>query len=83
MPAKGDGLTSALRRAFPVRAYVGIELEVNQKIVFGPARRWSMLRSALVDSLRMALRGSPMSVMKAGASGEGANVHPPLFDANP
>ncbi len=31
---KGDGLTSHLRRRFPRGAYVGIELEVNQSIVF-------------------------------------------------
>ena len=52
---KGDGLTSALRRSFPVRAYVGIELEVNQKIVFEGGRRWTALRSALVESLQMCI----------------------------
>jgi len=51
---KGDGLTSHLRRRFPQRAYVGIELEVNQRIVFAAGRRWKALRRALIDSLRMA-----------------------------
>jgi hypothetical protein len=51
---KGDGLTSAMRVCFPEHAYVGVELEVNQKIVFGAARRWTALRSALIDSLRTA-----------------------------
>ena len=51
---KGDGLTSHLRRQFPPRAYVGIELEVNQAIVFAAGRRWKTLRSVLVDSLRTA-----------------------------
>ncbi len=51
---KGDGLTSHLRRQFPPRAYVGIELEVNQAIVFAAGRRWKTLRGALIDSLRTA-----------------------------
>jgi hypothetical protein len=51
---KGDGLTSHLRLPFPPRAYVGIELEVNQSLVLAAGRRWTMLRSVLIDSLRMA-----------------------------
>jgi predicted N-formylglutamate amidohydrolase len=51
---KGDGLTSHLRRRFPPRAYVGIELEVNQGIVLAGGRRWRTLRSTLIDSLRIA-----------------------------
>ena len=51
---KGDGLTSYLRRHFLPLAYVGIELEVNQGIVFAAGRRWTALRRQLVDSLRTA-----------------------------
>jgi predicted N-formylglutamate amidohydrolase len=51
---KSDGLTSHLRRCYPPRAYVGIELEVNQRIVFGGGRPWTALRGALVASLLMA-----------------------------
>jgi predicted N-formylglutamate amidohydrolase len=51
---KGDGLTSYLRRHFLPLAYVGIELEVNQSIVFAAGRRWTALRRLLVDSLRTA-----------------------------
>jgi predicted N-formylglutamate amidohydrolase len=51
---KGDGLTSHLRREFPPTAYVGIELEINQNIVFTAGRRWTALRSVLIDSLRAA-----------------------------
>jgi len=40
---KGDGLTSHLRLHFPPRAYVGIELEVNQSIVLAGGRRWTAL----------------------------------------
>jgi len=51
---KGDGLTSYLRLRFAPDAYVGIELEVNQSIVLAAGRRWTVLRSVLIDSLRTA-----------------------------
>ena len=51
---KGDGLTAHLRQCFPPRAYVGIELEVNQGIVLAAGRRWTTLRRVLIDSLRTA-----------------------------
>ena len=51
---KGDGLTSALRLVFPPHTYIGIELEINQTIVLAAGRRWTALRSALIDSLQMA-----------------------------
>ena len=51
---KGDGLTSHLRLRFPAGAYVGIELEVNQKIVVAAGQRWPALRRVLIDSLRTA-----------------------------
>ena len=53
---KGDGLTSHLRLRFPSKAYVGIELEINQSIVLAAGRRWTALRRALIDSLRAAQR---------------------------
>jgi predicted N-formylglutamate amidohydrolase len=49
---KGDGLTAYLRLRFAHDAYVGVELEVNQRIVFAAGRRWTALRQALIDSLR-------------------------------
>ena len=51
----GDGLTSYLRRRFAPDAYVGIELEVNQRIVLAAQRQWAALREVLVDSLGQAL----------------------------
>lgn len=51
---KGDGLTSYLRLRFAQSDYIGIELEVNQGIVFDPRRRWTALRRNLIDSLRTA-----------------------------
>jgi predicted N-formylglutamate amidohydrolase len=52
---KADGLTSHLRRRFPRSAYIGIELEINQAIVFAAGGRWMALRSELIDSLRTAV----------------------------
>ena len=54
---KGDGLTSTLRSTLPRSAYVGVELEINQAIVFAAGRRFTALRGALIDTLRMALHG--------------------------
>ena len=51
---RGDGLTSHLRLRFAPRAYVGIELEINQRIVHAADRRWTALRHALIESLRAA-----------------------------
>jgi predicted N-formylglutamate amidohydrolase len=51
---KGDGLTRHLRRRFPPRKYVGVELEVNQRIVLDAGAPWIALRRTLVDSLREA-----------------------------
>ncbi len=51
----GDGLTSWLRRCFPANAYVGIELEINQKHVHGGGRHWSVLRQRISASLDQAL----------------------------
>jgi len=48
---RGDGLTCYLRKRFSPGVYVGIELEVNQKIVFAAGRRWTALRGMLIDSL--------------------------------
>jgi predicted N-formylglutamate amidohydrolase len=51
---KGDGLTSHLRRRFGHGDYVGIELEVNQSLVWGAVRNWTVLVRALIDSLHTA-----------------------------
>ena len=77
---KGDGLTSALRVSFPGRAYIGIELEVNQQIVLAGGWRWKALRSALIDSLRMACTGSTHHD-ESRAPRDGAKLHPPIFSA--
>jgi predicted N-formylglutamate amidohydrolase len=49
---KNDGLTTWLRRCFPDDAYLGIELELNQKHVCKEDAGWAGLRKTVVDSLR-------------------------------
>lgn len=51
---KCDGLTAHLRRRFSAAAYVGVELEVNQRIVAAGGRAWPALMAALIASLRAA-----------------------------
>jgi hypothetical protein len=48
-------LTAHLRRRFPADAYIGIELELNQKYVLAAGRKWAVLRTAILESLRLAL----------------------------
>jgi len=52
---RSDGLTALLRKRFSSAAYVGIELEVNQRFVLHAGAPWRALRTALVASLAMAL----------------------------
>jgi predicted N-formylglutamate amidohydrolase len=52
---KGDGMASWLRRQLGPDAYIGIELEINQKHVFAGGRQWTRLRGLILASLRDAL----------------------------
>ncbi len=52
---KGNGLTAWFRRHLPPCAYVGIELEVNQKHVFTAGRQWTAMRKGIIESLCRAL----------------------------
>ncbi|PTD96466.1 N-formylglutamate amidohydrolase [Pseudothauera lacus] len=52
---RGDGLTRWLRERHPPERYVGIELELNQKLVRGGVHRWAALREAVIASLETAL----------------------------
>jgi predicted N-formylglutamate amidohydrolase len=52
---KNDGLTTSLRRQFRPSAYVAVEIEINQKHVFGDAPKWRALRAALIQSVRTTL----------------------------
>jgi len=57
-PYKGasDGLATYLRRLFP-KAYLGIELELNQRDFIENRARWRALTTAVIESLAAALRG--------------------------
>ncbi len=50
-----DGVMRQLRRRFPPRQYVGVELEVSQKYPLGEPSAWRALRRALVDTFSEAL----------------------------
>ncbi|SBT09737.1 N-formylglutamate amidohydrolase [Candidatus Accumulibacter aalborgensis] len=52
---KGDGLTASFRQRLPPSAYIGVELEVNQKHVASGGRHWRCMRRLIVESLRRAL----------------------------
>ena len=52
---QGDGLTSALRRRHPDPLYLGVEIELNQAIVFGDPKVFAEVRRMLAASLRAAL----------------------------
>jgi predicted N-formylglutamate amidohydrolase len=56
---RGDGLASLLRKRFAGEAYVGLELEVNQRFALGTApgdaQAWNRLRRHLTESLAAAL----------------------------
>jgi len=56
---KGDGLTSHLRKRFGEGGYVGIELEINQRIVAAAGQLWATLRGVLIDSLHSACARHP------------------------
>ncbi len=47
-----DGFIPFLRSRFRPSAYIGIEIEINQRIVVGAPRGWAELRSAVIESLR-------------------------------
>jgi hypothetical protein len=53
-----DGLTAWLRKRHPDETYVGIELEVNQRLVERGGAPWDELRATLVDSLASTLAGA-------------------------
>jgi len=54
-----DGLTTALRRRFATPQYVGIELELNQSMCRGKARRFpEAVERTIVESLRATMRAT-------------------------
>lgn len=52
---RSDGLTAFLRRRFPDGAYVGIELEINQKHVVVGSRQWRAIKDLVTETFRASL----------------------------
>lgn len=50
-----DGVCQVMRRRYPPEAYVGIELEVNQRYVETGGPAWPAIRRTLLDTLEAAL----------------------------
>lgn len=67
-----DGFTVYLRRRFPPDAYLGIELEINQKHVREDSRHWRGVRSAVIEAFHdAALRERPSARGAAAADRHG------------
>ena len=52
---KSDGFTAYLRRCFSEDVYWGIELEINQRIVFHGGSSWRFMRTSVIDALQKAI----------------------------
>lgn len=52
---RSDGFTAYLRCRFPASAYLGIELEINQKHVLAGGRQWRAMRRSVPEALQHAL----------------------------
>jgi predicted N-formylglutamate amidohydrolase len=52
---KANGFAACLRRRFSADAYIGIELEINQKHVLKGGRQWEALRSSVCEALKKAI----------------------------
>jgi predicted N-formylglutamate amidohydrolase len=56
-----DGFTAYLRKRFPAAAYVGVELEINQKHVPSARGSWRDLRARLITALLAVLAGRELA----------------------
>lgn len=54
---KSDGLTAFLRRRFSPEAYIGIELEINQRHAANGGHPWHALQDRVIEALRLAMAG--------------------------
>ena len=50
-----DGVCQVMRRRYPPEAYVGLELEVNQRYVEAGGPAWPKIRRTLLETLGEAL----------------------------
>lgn len=67
---KNDGLASRFRKRLPPGAYVGVELEINQKHTARTVRRWAAVREVIVKSLGAALASQRAGMHAAPAAVE-------------
>lgn len=54
---RNDGLTTSLRKKFAADAYLGIELELNQKNLAASPDYWANLQDTLINTLASVLSG--------------------------
>jgi len=54
---KADGLTRSLRRKFPAKFYMGIEIEINQKLLTGRHNRQKEIAGVLYAAIRSVAGG--------------------------
>jgi predicted N-formylglutamate amidohydrolase len=57
-----DGHVTALRRCYPDTRYLGLELEINQRILDQPPAAWAGLEDALVASVAELVHSGPASL---------------------
>jgi predicted N-formylglutamate amidohydrolase len=60
-----DGLPTALRHTLDAGRYLGFELEINQRLVRGPAARWRAVQRGVAAALAAALAGAPRATRRA------------------
>jgi len=51
-----DGIVQGMRRLFPQDQYIGTQVEVNQKFVFGDRERWKQLQKVVLEAFALALQ---------------------------
>ncbi|HMP73216.1 MAG TPA: hypothetical protein PKE55_08135, partial [Kiritimatiellia bacterium] len=70
-----DGLVTDLRTAYPPHRYLGLELELNQRLATSIPQR---LTPPLIQSLQATLAQTPKTLDFLRASGKGFRYSPPL-----
>lgn len=53
---KSDGLTTYFRKIFPESLYIGIEIEINQKYLYGGKDKWNKIQELIMTGLNNVLR---------------------------
>ena len=56
---RSDGFTTWLRKQYPPEAYLGIEVEVNQGLIFEREEAWGVARGAILRAFEALMEGDP------------------------